>query len=67
MNSDRYYDARIGFPVSHGCLRMYNDDIWWMYNNIPQRHHSGGLLIGSNFCKCQSARTFVRALCDLRG
>lgn len=36
MNSDRYYDARIGFPISHGCLRMYNDDIWWMYNNIPQ-------------------------------
>lgn len=35
MNSDRYYDARIGFPVSHGCLRMYNDDIWFMYNNIP--------------------------------
>ncbi len=35
MNSDRYYDARIGFPVSHGCLRMYNDDIWWIYNNIP--------------------------------
>lgn len=35
MNSDRYYDARIGFPVSHGCLRMYNDDIWYMYNNIP--------------------------------
>ena len=35
MNSDRYYDARIGFPISHGCLRMYNDDIWFMYNNIP--------------------------------
>ena len=35
MNSDRYYDARIGFPISHGCLRMYNDDIWWMYNNLP--------------------------------
>ncbi|MCF0123871.1 MAG: L,D-transpeptidase family protein, partial [Ruminiclostridium sp.] len=35
MNSDRYYDARIGFPVSHGCLRMYNDDIWFMYYNIP--------------------------------
>lgn len=35
MNSDRYYDARIGFPISHGCLRMYNDDIWYMYNNIP--------------------------------
>lgn len=35
MNSNRYYDARIGFPISHGCLRMYNDDIWWMYHNIP--------------------------------
>ena len=35
MDSDRYYDARIGFPVSHGCLRMYNDDIWWIYDNIP--------------------------------
>lgn len=35
MNSNRYYDASIGFPVSHGCLRMYNDDIWYMYNNIP--------------------------------
>ncbi len=35
MNSDRYYDARIGFPISHGCLRMYNDDIWYMYNNLP--------------------------------
>lgn len=35
MNSDRYYDARIGFPISHGCLRMYNDDIWYLYNNIP--------------------------------
>jgi lipoprotein-anchoring transpeptidase ErfK/SrfK len=34
MNSDRYYDASIGYPVSHGCLRMYNDDIWFMYNNI---------------------------------
>ena len=35
MNSDRYYDASIGYPISHGCLRMYNDDIWFMYNNIP--------------------------------
>ena len=35
MGSGRYYDARIGFPISHGCLRMYDDDIWWIYNNIP--------------------------------
>ena len=35
MGSGRYYDARIGFPISHGCLRMYDNDIWWIYNNIP--------------------------------
>ena len=35
MGSGRYYDGRIGFPISHGCLRMYDDDIWWIYNNIP--------------------------------
>ena len=35
MGSGRFYDARIGFPISHGCLRMYDDDIWFIYNNIP--------------------------------
>ena len=28
-------DERIGFPVSMGCVRMYCDDIWYIYNNIP--------------------------------
>ena len=28
-------DERIGFPVSAGCVRMYCDDIWYVYNNIP--------------------------------
>jgi hypothetical protein len=28
-------DERIGFPVSAGCVRMYCDDIWYIYNNIP--------------------------------
>lgn len=28
-------DARIGFPVSHGCVRMYDEDIAWFYKNIP--------------------------------
>jgi len=28
-------DDRIGFPVSAGCVRMYCDDIWFIYNNIP--------------------------------
>lgn len=27
-------DARIGFPVSHGCVRMYDEDVAWFYNNI---------------------------------
>ena len=30
-----FRDARIGFPVSAGCIRMYCDDIWYVYNNIP--------------------------------
>lgn len=28
-------DARIGFPISHGCVRMYDEDVTWMYYNIP--------------------------------
>jgi len=28
-------DTRIGFPASNGCIRMYNDDAWWIYNNVP--------------------------------
>jgi lipoprotein-anchoring transpeptidase ErfK/SrfK len=28
-------DDRIGFPVSAGCVRMYSEDIWYLYNNIP--------------------------------
>jgi len=28
-------DASIGFPVSHGCVRMYDADIQWIYDNIP--------------------------------
>jgi hypothetical protein len=28
-------DARIGFPVSHGCIRMYDEDVAWIYDNIP--------------------------------
>lgn len=28
-------DSRIGFPISLGCVRMYDEDIQWMYNNIP--------------------------------
>lgn len=28
-------DARIGFPVSHGCVRMYTEDINWFYQTIP--------------------------------
>jgi hypothetical protein len=28
-------DASIGFPVSHGCIRMYDDDVKWLYDNLP--------------------------------
>ena len=29
-------DASIGFPVSLGCIRMYDEDVWWIYNYIPR-------------------------------
>jgi len=28
-------DYSIGFPISHGCVRMYDDDILYIYKNIP--------------------------------
>ena len=28
-------DSSIGYPVSHGCVRMYEADIQYIYNNIP--------------------------------
>ena len=28
-------DASIGFPVSHGCVRMYDADVKYIYDNIP--------------------------------
>ena len=28
-------DERIGVPASSGCIRMYCDDVWWIFENIP--------------------------------
>ena len=33
--TDTKYDFSGGYPVSHGCVRMYKNDIKWIYNNIP--------------------------------
>ncbi len=33
--TDTEYDFSAGYPVSHGCIRMYKSDIQWLYNNIP--------------------------------
>lgn len=33
--TDTEYDFSAGYPVSHGCIRMYKNDIRWIYNNIP--------------------------------
>ncbi len=30
-------DGSIGFPVSHGCLRMKPASIQWIYDNIPSK------------------------------
>jgi hypothetical protein len=28
-------DERIGFPVSHGCIRMYDEDVAYMFDYVP--------------------------------
>ncbi len=28
-------DPSIGYPISLGCIRMYDEDIDWIYNNVP--------------------------------
>lgn len=33
--SNKLKDPSIGFPVSAGCVRMLDEGIYWLYNNIP--------------------------------
>ena len=33
--TDTLRDTRIGFPISHGCVRMYDEDAWYLYDSIP--------------------------------
>jgi len=33
----RLSDSSIGYPISHGCVRMYDEDVRYIYNNIPLR------------------------------
>ena len=28
-------DPSIGYPISHGCVRMYDADVQWIFDNIP--------------------------------
>lgn len=34
-NTTTLKDPSVGFPISLGCVRMYDEDIWYVYNNIP--------------------------------
>lgn len=34
-NSGGFYDATIGKPASNGCIRLYDADCIWIYDNIP--------------------------------
>ena len=34
-NTTNLQDPSIGFPISRGCIRMYDEDIWYIYDNIP--------------------------------
>ncbi|MCL2125238.1 MAG: L,D-transpeptidase family protein [Oscillospiraceae bacterium] len=33
--SSTLLDPNIGFPISHGCVRMYDEDVWYIHDNIP--------------------------------
>jgi len=35
-NTSTLRDERIGFPISRGCIRMYDEDIWYLYDYIPE-------------------------------
>lgn len=34
-NSDQLVDGSMGFPASHGCIRMYDEDVQWIFDNVP--------------------------------
>lgn len=34
-NSSTIKDASIGYPISHGCVRMYDEDVNYIFDNIP--------------------------------
>lgn len=36
-NSDRLKDGTMGRPASHGCVRMMDEGIYWLYNNVPTK------------------------------
>ena len=33
--TDKLLDPGIGYPISHGCIRMYDEDVQWIYDNVP--------------------------------
>ncbi len=33
--TDTISDPAIGYPCSHGCVRMYTEDVQWMWENLP--------------------------------
>ncbi len=36
-NSNYLTEPDVGYPMSHGCVRMLDEDIWWIYENIPEK------------------------------
>lgn len=34
-NGKTMMDYSIGYPISHGCVRMYDEDVAYIYNNVP--------------------------------
>ena len=36
-NTTNVIEPDVGYPMSHGCVRMLDEDIWWVFENIPTR------------------------------
>lgn len=34
-NTTTLMDGSIGYPISHGCVRMYDADVQWIYDTVP--------------------------------
>ena len=35
--TNKLKSAKIGYPISHGCVRMLTPDVTWIFDNVPNK------------------------------